>query len=110
MRDINLGISPQIVHWSACRHPGRPDVTGLSLVFVAAEAGSDQVCRLLLSKFRLSADQPADNGFTPVFTAAQFGQNETLAVLAEFGADFTRKSLKNRFDLCDPFISPSMQL
>ena len=84
-----------LVKLSISRHPGRPDVTGLSLVFVAAEAGAEEVCRLLLSKFRLSADQPADNGFTPVFTAAQFGQNKTLAVLAEFGADFTRKFLKD---------------
>ena len=62
-------------------------------MFVAAEAGSAQVCRLLLAKFRLVADQEADNGFTPVFTAAQFGQNESLAVLAEFGADFNRNFL-----------------
>ena len=75
-------------------------MTGLSLVFVAAEAGSEVVCRLLLSKFRLSADLPADNGFTPVFTAAQFGQNKTLAVLAEHGADFKRNYFyKNIFFL-----------
>ena len=81
------------------RHSGRPDVTGLSLVFVAAEAGSDLVLRLLLSNFSLSADQPADNGFTPVFTAAQFGQNKTLAVLAEHGADFNRNFYENIFNL-----------
>ena len=93
-----LGANPDIKCARKNRHSGRPDVTGLSLVFVAAEAGSDLVLRLLLSNFSLSADQPADNGFTPVFTAAQFGQNKTLAVLAEHGADFNRNFYENIFN------------
>ena len=34
------------------RHPGRKDLTGLTLLFVSAEAGSDEVCRLLLDKYK----------------------------------------------------------
>ena len=39
---------------------------------------------------KVEPNDPADNDFTPVFTAAQFGQRETLSVLAEFRADFRR--------------------
>ena len=79
-----------ISHLSLSRHQGRADLTGLSLLFVSAEAGSDEVCRVLLENLGLSPDLPADNGFTPVFTAAQFGQSRILTVLAQFGADFKR--------------------
>ena len=87
---VDSAVSREDIHISPCRHPARSDLSGLSLLFVSAEAGADKVCRLLLDKFRVSPDGRADNGFTPAFTAAQFGQNETLKVLAEFGADLRR--------------------
>ena len=32
-------------------------------------------------------DTPVDNGFTALFTAAQFGLRHTVSVLVELGAD-----------------------
>ena len=32
-------------------------------------------------------DAPIDNGFTPLFTAAQFGLSDTVRILMDLGAD-----------------------
>ena len=76
-------------------------------MFVAAENGHQQLCCLLIQKFKVKErrgekcaelcyslcimkvvpDTPVDNGFTALFTAAQFGLRDTVSVLVELGAD-----------------------
>ena len=69
------------------RHKGRSDITGLTLLMLAAENGHEDLCQQLVEKFGCCIDESADNGFTPVFTAAQFGHLAVVQVLVELGAD-----------------------
>lgn len=68
------------------RHQGRSPLEGLSLLFVAAENGAVDVCRYLLARPGVEVDEPANNGFSPLFTAAQWGHLEMVKVLVEAGA------------------------
>ena len=74
----------------ANRHKGRRDLTGVGCVLLAAENGNAEVCRVLVSVLGCSPNTTADNGFTAVFSAAQFGHLGVVQLLAELGADLHR--------------------
>ena len=69
------------------RHKGRRDLTGVGCLLLAAENGNVEVCRVLVSELGCSPNTTADNGFTAVFSAAQFGHLGVVQLLAELGAD-----------------------
>ncbi|KAF8461238.1 hypothetical protein BDZ91DRAFT_684166, partial [Kalaharituber pfeilii] len=76
------------------------DSVGRSILSLAAETGSEQVCSLLLSRPEIEADSKDDNGKTPLGWAAEDGQEEIVRLLlARPDVDPDHKDLEGKTPL-----------